>query len=97
MTFKITADPQRNHTVYNVWRDGKCVAKHVPDEGTAKLFAAAPELLEALEAILSIPADQDGDILLPTRASPSYLETQDAEIFEPFNKARAAIAKAKEG
>lgn len=59
------------------------------------LHQAAPDLLEALEAILSIPADQDGDILLPTRAD-SYFETQDHALFEPFNKARAAIQKARE-
>lgn len=61
----------------------------------ARLNKINADLLAALEAILSIEPNQYGDILLPTKADPSYLESQDAAMFEPFNKARDAIKAAK--
>jgi len=67
---------------------GQLIAQVTAGEGmntveNARLIAAAPELLEALEAIMSSHVDPDGLIYLP--ATGSILST----------RARAAIAKAR--
>jgi hypothetical protein len=51
---KIVSDPQRNYTVYNLWDNGERVAQNIPSKELATVFAAAPDLLEALEAAESL-------------------------------------------
>lgn len=81
---KITADPQRNSTPYNVW-DGKVrVATHVPNKELANLFASAPALLEALHLWAAWHYQKFGD------TGPNGADA-------PLAETAAAIAKAKQG
>jgi hypothetical protein len=59
----------------------------------ARLIAAAPELLEALLAVASMPPDDEGDLPpIPWVQQPGFAPSQ----YKLANQMRAAIAKATE-
>lgn len=57
----------------------RCESEAAGQEANARLIAAAPDLLGALESILNLPVDDSGERIIP----PGYLDD-----------ARSAIAKA---
>lgn len=77
--------------------DGECVAEIVHGEADAQLIAAAPELLEALQGIISMEPDSPmegctwGDTDFE---NPAVVYGYNMCLEEIQRKARAAIAKA---
>jgi len=67
---------------------------HMPlSRANARLIAAAPELLEALLAVASMPPDDEGDLPpIPWVQQPGFAPSQ----YKLANQMRAAIAKATE-
>ena len=69
------------------------VVKHPSSEANARLIAAAPDLLEALLAVASMPPDDEGDLPpIPWVQQPDFAPSQ----YKLANQMRAAIAKATE-
>lgn len=64
-----------------------------PNEANARLIAAAPELLEALQWFVENDDTYQGDTPMPEHGGLTWNEIN-AEFIDGLNKARAAIAKA---
>ena len=59
-----------------------------------RMYVAAPELLDALEWMVSEDETNEGDVPLPDKGGLTWNEIN-AYWIDGLNKARAAIAKAK--
>lgn len=90
--WQITKDTTRGEFVtYTKVRDGHdgvIAVMHINEDANARLIAAAPELLAALEAITKAYVE-----LVESDYAPRWNAENDSEVIS----ARAAIAKAKGG
>lgn len=85
----------KENGVLEIWNQNTFVARindrhkyhSVDDEANACLIASAPELLEALDGVIQILRNYQGDI-------PACIE---ADLYGPLKDAYAAIAKATGG
>ena len=89
------------HTGQEVWKTGKCKGEiiyiaHAPEKADARLIAAAPDLLSALESLAVWRDDEPCFCHVHGEGEPMHRHLVPPHVHDDYcDKARAAIAKAR--